>query len=184
METSRGDAAAATWIFRGDKSRRYRVVRLANGITVALVRDEATDKAAAALCAGIGAYSDTDAAGLAHFLEHMLFQGTKTYPEDNAYKQHRGRAEIMLAFLSSRDLQESVETVLVRPRSGRRPQVRGAPRRLHKRVDERRADDVPIRRRRRGVRGRVGSVRPLFRGAATIGDVRRARDARRRRGAF
>jgi len=71
--------------------RTYRVVRLANGITVALVRDEATDKAAAALCAGIGAYSDTDAAGLAHFLEHMLFQGTKTYPEDNAYKQYVAR---------------------------------------------------------------------------------------------
>ncbi|KAH8066802.1 M16 peptidase-like protein [Aureococcus anophagefferens] len=65
--------------------RSYRVVRLANGVTCALVSDPAGEKAAAALSVGVGAYADRkDRAGLAHFLEHMLFQGTATYPADNA----------------------------------------------------------------------------------------------------
>ncbi|KAK7230714.1 metalloendopeptidase [Aureococcus anophagefferens] len=69
--------------------RSYRVVRLANGVTCALVSDPAGEKAAAALSVGVGAYADRkDRAGLAHFLEHMLFQGTATYPADNAYKEY------------------------------------------------------------------------------------------------
>ena len=55
------------------------------------MRDTSTDKAAAALCVGVGAHADTDIAGLAHFLEHMLFQGTETYRQDNAYKQYVAR---------------------------------------------------------------------------------------------
>ena len=69
--------------------RSYRVVRLANGVTCALASDPAGEKAAAALSVGVGAYADRkDRAGLAHFLEHMLFQGTATYPADNAYKEY------------------------------------------------------------------------------------------------
>ena len=71
--------------------RSFRLAKLANGIRGVLVRDTSTDKAAAALCVGVGAYADTDIAGLAHFLEHMLFQGTETYREDNAYKQYVAR---------------------------------------------------------------------------------------------
>ena len=59
--------------------RSFRLAKLANGIRGVLVRDTSTDKAAAALCVGVGAYADTDIAGLDHFLEHMLFQGTETY---------------------------------------------------------------------------------------------------------
>ena len=72
--------------------RRYRVVALPNGLRVALVSDAGAKKAAASCCVGVGAYADTkDLPGLAHFLEHMLFQGTTTYPEDNAYKAYVAR---------------------------------------------------------------------------------------------
>ena len=77
--------------------RSFRLAKLANGIRGVLVRDTSTDKAAAALCVGVGAYADTDIAGLAHFLEHMLFQGTETYREDNAYKQFVARHAAILA---------------------------------------------------------------------------------------
>ena len=72
--------------------RSYRLAKLANGIRCVLIRDTSTDKAAAALCVGVGAYADSkDLAGLAHFLEHMLFQGTAKFPADNAYKQYVAR---------------------------------------------------------------------------------------------
>ncbi|KAJ7533128.1 hypothetical protein O6H91_13G034400 [Diphasiastrum complanatum] len=45
-----------------------------------------TKKAAAALCVGVGSFSDPrDAQGLAHFLEHMLFMGSSKFPDENEY---------------------------------------------------------------------------------------------------
>jgi hypothetical protein len=45
--------------------RSYRLAKLANGIRCVLIRDTSTDKAAAALCVGVGAYADSkDLAGL------------------------------------------------------------------------------------------------------------------------
>lgn len=51
--------------------------------------------AAAGLCIGIGSFSDPDdLPGLAHFLEHMVFMGSKKYPDENAFdsfiKKHGG----------------------------------------------------------------------------------------------
>ncbi|XP_077862636.1 nardilysin-like [Saccoglossus kowalevskii] len=51
--------------------------------------------AAAALCIGVGSFSDpTDIPGLAHFLEHMVFMGSKKYPDENSFddfiKKHGG----------------------------------------------------------------------------------------------
>lgn len=67
--------------------REYRAVELENGLVCVLARDATSEKGAASLCVGVGAYSDDPSHyGLAHFLEHMLFQGTKTFPEDNSYK--------------------------------------------------------------------------------------------------
>ena len=41
---------------------------------------------AAAFDVGVGHFRDPhDIPGLAHFHEHMLFMGTKTYPEENEY---------------------------------------------------------------------------------------------------
>uniref|UniRef100_A0A7N8Y946 Nardilysin a (N-arginine dibasic convertase) n=1 Tax=Mastacembelus armatus TaxID=205130 RepID=A0A7N8Y946_9TELE len=50
---------------------------------------------AAALCVGVGSFSDpSDLPGLAHFLEHMVFMGSKKYPSENGFdaflKKHGG----------------------------------------------------------------------------------------------
>lgn len=42
--------------------------------------------AAASLCVKVGSFSDPpDIPGLAHFLEHMVFMGSKNFPEENAF---------------------------------------------------------------------------------------------------
>jgi secreted Zn-dependent insulinase-like peptidase len=69
--------------------RAYRSVILPNGLTVLLVSDPKTDKAAAALTVFRGSYDDPkDRGGLAHFLEHMLFLGTAKYPEVEGYQSY------------------------------------------------------------------------------------------------
>ena len=48
--------------------------------------DEGLREAAAAMVVGVGSmYDPPEAQGMAHFLEHMLFMGTKKYPTENAY---------------------------------------------------------------------------------------------------
>ncbi|XP_046874400.1 nardilysin-like [Hypomesus transpacificus] len=52
-------------------------------------------QSAAALCVGVGSFSDPDdLPGLAHFLEHMVFMGSKKYPSENSFdaflKKHGG----------------------------------------------------------------------------------------------
>ncbi|MCZ6641803.1 MAG: insulinase family protein [Gammaproteobacteria bacterium] len=67
--------------------RSYRYLTLDNGLRVLLASDPATDKAAASLVAMRGSYHEPEAfAGLAHFLEHMLFIGTEKYPEVDGYQ--------------------------------------------------------------------------------------------------
>lgn len=68
--------------------RDYRYVRLENGLTILLVSDPDTDKAAAAVDVNVGSYQDPDdRLGLAHFLEHMLFMGTEKYPDVDSYSK-------------------------------------------------------------------------------------------------
>lgn len=79
---------------REDK-RNYLGLKLKNQLNVLLISDPETDISAASLCVHIGAMSDPPfAQGLAHFLEHMLFMGTKKYPVENDYDkflaQHGG----------------------------------------------------------------------------------------------
>ncbi|RHY90656.1 hypothetical protein DYB35_009446 [Aphanomyces astaci] len=72
----------------GDE-RDYRHVELANGLCVLLVSDSEAEKSAAAMDVRVGHQSDPDhLLGLAHFLEHMLFMGTKKYPDENSYSQY------------------------------------------------------------------------------------------------
>lgn len=70
-------------------NRDYRGLQLTNGLKVLLISDPATDKAAAAMTVDVGHMSDPDnLPGLAHFCEHMLFLGTKKYPNENAYSTY------------------------------------------------------------------------------------------------
>ncbi|CAG2101366.1 unnamed protein product [Medioppia subpectinata] len=69
-----------------DDKRDYKAIVLTNGLKVLLISDRETDKSAAALTVGVGSMSDPRVVqGLAHFAEHMLFLGTKKYPDDNDY---------------------------------------------------------------------------------------------------
>lgn len=75
--------------------REYRSLLLENGLKVILVSDISTDKAAASLSVNVGSGDDPkDREGLAHFLEHMLFLGTKAFPKADEYQsfinQHGG----------------------------------------------------------------------------------------------
>ncbi|KAL7034103.1 hypothetical protein ACKWTF_007861 [Chironomus riparius] len=69
-----------------EDKRLYRGLKLDNGIKVLLISDSSTDKSACCLSCEIGHMSDPlDLPGLAHFVEHMLFLGTKKYPNENEY---------------------------------------------------------------------------------------------------
>ena len=48
--------------------------------------DDETQRAACAVVVGVGSWADPeDTPGAAHFLEHLLFLGSKKYPAENAY---------------------------------------------------------------------------------------------------
>lgn len=85
--------------------REYRSLELHNGLKVLLIQDQEAEKAAASMNVAAGSLHDPDEwPGLAHFLEHMLFLGTATYPESDAYqnfiRQHGGSYN---AFTAPRD---------------------------------------------------------------------------------
>jgi insulysin len=69
--------------------RVYRRFVLDNGLKVLLVSDPEMNKSAASLSVGVGSLGDPkDRQGLAHFLEHMLFLGTKKFPTEGEYSKY------------------------------------------------------------------------------------------------
>ena len=69
--------------------KKYQSLTLDNGLRVLLVHNNETDKSAAALAINVGHFNDPqDRQGLAHFLEHMLFLGTKKYPDGSEYQKY------------------------------------------------------------------------------------------------
>ena len=89
-----------TIIKSGADERTYRGLVLENGMKVALVSDPATDKAAAALDVHVGSMSDP-IQGLAHFCEHMLFLGTRKYPDENEYNKYLSQVKNLNKLLYS-----------------------------------------------------------------------------------
>lgn len=68
-------------------TRKYETFTLENGLRVILCSDPSSNSAAAAMDVHVGAASDPDKVpGLAHFNEHMLFLGTKKYPEEDSFE--------------------------------------------------------------------------------------------------
>lgn len=60
---------------------------LSNGIKAIYVEDKDTDKTTVAVSVNVGSYSNPkEFQGLAHFLEHMLFMGSKKYPDEDFYE--------------------------------------------------------------------------------------------------
>ncbi|WP_111977103.1 insulinase family protein [Algibacillus agarilyticus] len=75
--------------------REYQSLTLKNGLRILLIHDVQSSKGAASLVVNAGHFDDPkDCAGLAHFMEHMLFLGTESYPEADEYQklinQHSG----------------------------------------------------------------------------------------------
>ncbi|REL26169.1 peptidase M16 [Thalassotalea euphylliae] len=75
--------------------KHYLPITLSNGLRVLLIQNTESEKAAAALAINAGHFDDPqDREGLAHFVEHMLFLGTKNYPDGSEYQkfisQHGG----------------------------------------------------------------------------------------------
>ena len=81
------DPAAPAVINKSPNDERtYAAVTLDNGLQVLMVSDQETEKSAAALSVGVGAFSDPmDFQGMAHYLEHMLFMGSESFPEPDGY---------------------------------------------------------------------------------------------------
>ena len=66
----------------------YRYIVLDNGLRALLISNPQTPKAAASLDVEVGSGDNPkDRAGLAHFLEHMLFLGTEKYPDAAEYEE-------------------------------------------------------------------------------------------------
>ena len=61
-------------------------LRLHNGLEAILISDPQIDLSSAALVVRTGSWDDPEEhTGTAHFLEHMLFLGTKKYPQESEY---------------------------------------------------------------------------------------------------
>jgi len=83
--------------------REYRLLTLDNQMQVLLISDPGTPKAAASLDVNVGSGDNPEGhAGLAHFLEHMLFLGTDKYPDSAEYEEfiteHGGNRNAYTAF--------------------------------------------------------------------------------------
>ncbi|KAI9204048.1 Metalloenzyme, LuxS/M16 peptidase-like protein [Polychytrium aggregatum] len=86
-----GHHAAFTAVRKPDQDDRgYRLITLEdNSMDCLVISDPSTDKSSAALDVHVGHLCDPDeAAGLAHFCEHLLFMGTTKYPSENDYSQY------------------------------------------------------------------------------------------------
>jgi len=69
-------------------NRSYEIFTIPNnGLRVVLCSDPSSNTASAAMDVHVGAASDPDnVPGLAHFNEHMLFLGTRKYPQTNSFE--------------------------------------------------------------------------------------------------
>ena len=68
--------------------RSYSPLTLPNGLRVLLVEQPDAEKSAAAMAVNVGHFDDPkDREGLAHFLEHLVFLGSKNFPDSGEYQQ-------------------------------------------------------------------------------------------------
>ena len=81
------NAAGGKLIIPPMDTRSYDTFTLPNGLKVILCSDPSSNSASGAMDVHVGAASDPDQVpGLAHFNEHMLFLGTRKYPEEASFE--------------------------------------------------------------------------------------------------
>ncbi|WP_163932929.1 insulinase family protein [Paraferrimonas sp. SM1919] len=75
-------------IISPNDKRKYHAFTLTNKLRVLVVEDITSTQASASLCVGTGHFEDPkDTQGLGHFLEHMLFLGSKSFPEADDFSE-------------------------------------------------------------------------------------------------
>lgn len=68
------------------QQRKTAKIRLSNGLEAYIISDPLLKESGAALSVACGSWNDpANYPGMAHFLEHMLFMGTKAYPDESEY---------------------------------------------------------------------------------------------------
>src|SRR3990167_11537003 len=68
------------------QERKSAKIRLKNGLEVLIVSDPMANKSAASLSVEVGCWQDpVQYPGMAHFCEHMLFMGSKKYPNEECF---------------------------------------------------------------------------------------------------
>lgn len=69
--------------------REYKFITLNNKLRVMLIHDDESIYSSASMCVNVGSlYDPLEYQGLAHFLEHMLFMGSKKYPKENEFSNY------------------------------------------------------------------------------------------------
>ena len=69
-----------------NETRKFKYGELKNGIKYTIISDQYAEKATMATAVKTGSYFDPENYdGLAHFLEHMLFLGSKKYPKEDYF---------------------------------------------------------------------------------------------------
>jgi insulysin len=72
--------------------RLYQAATLPNGLVAVAVQDKAATQSAFSVSVTAGQFDDPeDLPGLAHFCEHMLFLGTKKYPDATGFDEFMSR---------------------------------------------------------------------------------------------
>lgn len=69
--------------------RKTAKLKLDNGLQAYIISDPLLKESGAALAVEVGSWNDpVEYPGMAHFLEHMLFMGTKPYPDEAEYSSY------------------------------------------------------------------------------------------------
>ena len=70
-------------------NRNEKFIRLPNGLDVFIIQEPAAKQAFVSMSVNVGLWDDSpEHRGIAHYLEHMLFLGTKDYPNASEYQQY------------------------------------------------------------------------------------------------
>ena len=90
VASSRGQQLQIFDVAASELDRRsFRGLQLSNGLRVLLCSDPEANKAAASMNVAVGSMANPEEwPGLAHFCEHMLFLGTKRFPDEGEFERY------------------------------------------------------------------------------------------------
>ncbi|MEI8217744.1 MAG: pitrilysin family protein [Elusimicrobiota bacterium] len=76
-------SVSSSTLFAAEGTKGFTIMRLDNGLTVLVTENKALPVVSVQVWVRVGSINETAATrGLSHFLEHLIFKGTKRYPGD------------------------------------------------------------------------------------------------------